>query len=118
MRKMGLPLPASALEPSGGITLKWEEIAWGQASVVVKGRERSRGAGAVHPEVRRKERLEGVVFLGGVLLLFWRDKRERKRKESARFLGEREKENKKEREGVQKKNQQHTTTFPFFLLCY
>lgn len=38
MRKMGLPLPASALEPSGGITLKWEEIAWGQAAVVVKGK--------------------------------------------------------------------------------
>ena len=37
MRKMGLPLPAEALEASGGITLKWEEIAWGQASVVVKG---------------------------------------------------------------------------------
>ena len=38
MRKLGLPLPASALEPSGGITLKWEEIAWGQAAVVVRGK--------------------------------------------------------------------------------
>lgn len=37
MRKLGLPLPAPALDPSGGIALKWEEIAWGQASVVVRG---------------------------------------------------------------------------------
>ena len=48
MRKLGLPLPASALDSSsssssfsggGGVTLlKWEEIAWGQAAVIVKGK--------------------------------------------------------------------------------